>query len=647
MKLTYRPEIDGLRAIAVLAVVIYHLKIVFNESTFLGGGFLGVDIFFVISGYLISLIIFKELKSTGSFSFSGFYQRRIRRILPALIFLILISFPFAWFLILPVSFVEFSKSVISSLSFISNFYFYFSGQEYGAEDGLYKPFLHTWSLSVEEQFYILFPVFIFLIFKFFKKHFKFILFLSFFISLIIANWGLFRLPAFNFYILPSRGWELLAGSLLAYLELNNRSKYFNKLNSNLFCGLGLALILLSIFIFTDEIKHPSFYTLPTVLGVSLIIWFSKIKDNFIKKILSSKALVSIGVMSYSLYLWHFPIFAFGRMNNVAESLTDKLIWIILTLIFSWFSYSFIEQFFRNKNKINFKNLLIILSLIYLAIIVLSLKIINNNGYETRFNDLKIFYGVNNPDNTYLRKKSWSTLENKIIFKKSKNKKNVLFVGDSLSKDMFNIFDQNKRLFPEYNFARFGGALHSKSLKIVNFHPKTNDKDKNKTTDQITNDINFINSDVIVISNRFNFKELESLENLVIFLKNKNKKVILTSNANEYKTYKGPYRTLVDIEILNAYKNKTKPDFSNIRSKMYNNRLLEDYAKINLMLEKFARKNNIIFLKKNDFLCDEVKSECEAVTPEGYKIHYDYNHVTIEGAKYLGYLIYKKKWFKIE
>ena len=646
MKLTYRPEIDGLRAIAVVAVILYHLKIDAYGNYLFGGGFLGVDIFFVISGYLISLIILKELKKTGTISLLNFYQRRIRRIIPALVFVILISLPVAWYLILPVNFVEFSKSILSSLSFISNFYFYFSGQQYGAEEGLFKPFLHTWSLSVEEQFYIFFPIFMFFIFKFFNKNLFFIIFLSFFLSLILSNWGLLNLPSLNFYILPSRSWELLAGSLLAYFELNTKKKNNNYINSNLYSIIGFFLVIFSIFIFTDEIKHPSIYTLPTVIGVSLIIWFSNDKRNVIKKLLSSKIFVSIGLASYSLYLWHFPIFAFGRMNNVSVTLADKLIWIVLTIIFSIFSYFFIEKFFRNRKKINFKNTMIFLILAYLVIIFFSLKVVKNNGYDIRFEDLRSFYGINNPDNTSLRKKSWSTLNKEIIFQKSKEKKNILFVGDSLSKDMFNIFDQNKKLFLESNFARFGGGLHSQSLKIVDFHPRVKNKDKEKTISRIINDINFINSDVVVISNRFNKKEVESLNNLVSFLQVNKKKVVLTSNANEYKTYKGPSRTLVDIEILNAYKNKSKPDFANIKSKMYNYRLIDNYEKINKLLEDFAMKNNIIFLKKNDFFCDEIKRECDAITPEGYKIHYDYNHITLEGARYLGRQVFKQKWFRI-
>ena len=178
MKLTYRPEIDGLRAIAVGAVVLYHAQInILGQQTF-KGGFIGVDIFFVISGYLITSIILKELITTGSFSFKYFYERRIRRILPALLLVMLVSLPFAWMYFIPSNFIDFSKSILYSLGFSSNFYFHYSGQEYGAIDGLLKPFLHTWSLSVEEQFYILFPVVLLITFKYFGKYLIYILYSS-------------------------------------------------------------------------------------------------------------------------------------------------------------------------------------------------------------------------------------------------------------------------------------------------------------------------------------------------------------------------------------------------------------------------------------------------------------------------------------
>ena len=178
IKLKYRPEIDTLRAIAVSAVIIYHAKISLFGNLIFSGGFLGVDIFFIISGYLITSIILKELLEKNSFSFRNFYIKRVRRILPALLFVMLVSIPFSWIYLYPSDLVSFSKSILYSLGFGSNFYFHFSGLEYGSPEGILKPFLHTWSLSVEEQYYILFPIGLVVVFKFFRKYLIF-----FFISM--------------------------------------------------------------------------------------------------------------------------------------------------------------------------------------------------------------------------------------------------------------------------------------------------------------------------------------------------------------------------------------------------------------------------------------------------------------------------------
>ena len=187
MKLDYRPEIDGLRGIAVSAVILYHAGIKILGNQFFDGGFIGVDIFFVISGYLITLIILEELLTTGSFSFKYFYERRVRRILPVLLFVMLVSLPFAWMYLLPDSLVGISKSILYSLGFISNIYFENSVAEYGSESGLLKPFLHTWTLSIEEQFYILFPILLFLLSNYSKKYVINFLIFGFIISLVLSD----------------------------------------------------------------------------------------------------------------------------------------------------------------------------------------------------------------------------------------------------------------------------------------------------------------------------------------------------------------------------------------------------------------------------------------------------------------------------
>lgn len=221
MKLYYRPEINGLRAIAVFSVIFYHSNfVIFNKSLF-SGGFLGVDIFFVISGYLITSIILKEIYITNNFSFINFYERRIRRIIPTLLFVMLCSLPFGYLILFREPIQDFYKSIISSIFFISNIYFYFTGEIYGEEHELYKPFLHTWSLSVEEQFYIIFPIFLIIIIKFFKKYLPILLGIGFLMSILFSQYSSIYHPHFNFYLIFSRGFELLLGSLLSYFELNN------------------------------------------------------------------------------------------------------------------------------------------------------------------------------------------------------------------------------------------------------------------------------------------------------------------------------------------------------------------------------------------------------------------------------------------
>ena len=413
---TYRPEIDGLRAISVLAVIFYHADIIILENLFFKGGFIGVDIFFVISGYLITKIILNELNKTGQFSFIDFYKRRAKRILPILLFVMLISFPFVFNYIVPNFFIEYSKSIISSLIFISNLYFWDLGIGYDQLQSLqFQPFLHTWSLSVEEQFYVLFPLSLIVVFKYFKEYLNVVLILFFIISLGLADYMSATHASINFYSLPTRGWELLAGSLLASLELNGKKKTNNFLGS-IFTIIGLVLIFYSFLFYDDRMLLPSLLSLPAVLGVCLIIWFSY-KNCFTTRILSSKLFVGVGLISYSLYVWHYPIFII--FDNV-----HKIQLIILTFILSILSYFFIEKPFRNKS--NHSSIYSINTLIVVSVVLLILNsfTIYNKGFYDSFKYPKIINEI------ILEKKSvekWGTVTKNIINNK---KRNIYIAGDS-------------------------------------------------------------------------------------------------------------------------------------------------------------------------------------------------------------------------
>lgn len=401
----YRPEIDGLRTIAVISVIIYHAEFTQGSGFFLEGGFFGVDIFFVISGFLITTLIINEYRTTDRFSIKTFYERRARRILPALLAVMLASLPFGWKYLLPDQLIDFSKSQIASLLFSSNFYWFGSLQEYGAESGLLKPFLHTWSLAIEEQFYIFFPLFFVSIYRWRKsRHTMTLLVGGFLLSLLFAEWITPRNTSFSFYMLPSRLWELLAGSILANILHFHPQKNNDTLLNRAMPIVGLSLIAYSLFLTgldSSHLNHPGFVTLIPVIGAVLIIWFTNGTD-LISKVLANKLFVNIGLISYSLYLWHYPIFAFGRVMDSSPSTSSKLGWILLTFSFSITTYLLIEQPFRNKKVVSVKTLMASVFLFTIAVGGTSFYWLQNDGFENRLGYL----------NTIIRPSMpiWATLD---------------------------------------------------------------------------------------------------------------------------------------------------------------------------------------------------------------------------------------------
>lgn len=340
MKSFYRPEVDGLRAVAVVPVVLYHAGFEFFR-----GGYVGVDVFFVVSGYLITNIIYHEMVN-GYFSLVRFYERRARRILPALFFVTMVCLPFAWMWMLPDDFKELSQSLVAVNTFVSNIFFW-QQVDYFAGPAELKPLLHTWSLAVEEQFYVFFPLFLLFIRRLRTQHFFLTLLLVFIISLGLAEWGSRTRSSANFYLLPTRAWELLAGSMIA-IALHGRDLKVRSAIHDLGAFVGLVMILFSVVAFDDETPFPSLWTLIPVVGTSLVILFSR-PDTWSGRGLGWKPIVGIGLMSYSIYLWHQPVFVFARERSlVGLSSHDYLMLCALTLVLSYGSWRFVEKPFRNK-----------------------------------------------------------------------------------------------------------------------------------------------------------------------------------------------------------------------------------------------------------------------------------------------------------
>jgi peptidoglycan/LPS O-acetylase OafA/YrhL len=505
MNINYRPEIDGLRAIAVISVIFYHANVVIFDEKLFKGGFIGVDIFFVISGYLITSLILRELNTTQSFSFINFYQRRVRRILLPLFFVMLLCFPVAWVYLDPGNFIDFSKSILYSIGFSSNFYFWDMGQQYAAANSLLKPFLHTWSLSIEEQYYIIFPIFLFIIFRYLRNYLLLFLIVSFIFSILLADWGSKNYPSATFYFLHSRAWELIAGSFLAFSEIYQHYKKNNLITQNSLSFIGFFIILFSIIFGKTHFPHPSFYTLAPVLGVCLVILFSN-KNTFIAKILSTKFFVGTGLISYSLYLWHYPIFAFARINELDPgNILNFLTLIIPIIILSILTYFFIEKPSRNRET-KFKIILSSIFFLLIIIITLNLLVINKDGFKKRMPPLLQGINFNTPPWKLLKNDNNEICHNKkngCVFNPS-SKKKIFMIGDSHSAAlMFNLKDRVVKR--NYSFTTFtlDGCLYFKGFNLINKHTKIIDKKCNNDYFlELDNMLKNQQNSIIILSGRF-------------------------------------------------------------------------------------------------------------------------------------------------
>lgn len=334
----YRPEIDGLRTIAVLPVILFHA----GFSIF-SGGYVGVDVFFVISGYLITTILIDEL-NRGDFSLLRFYDRRARRILPALFVMMLVCLPFAFLWLMPSELELFGKGLIAVTLFVANILF--SRQvDYFAPDSELNPLLHTWSLAVEEQFYVIFPVFLLLTWRFGKSRVFWLIVVLALLSLGVAEWGWRHKPRSNFFLMPTRAWELAAGSLCAFVLRSGRDVAAMR-GAELAGVAGLVMIAYAVFAYDNTTPFPSVYALVPVVGTMLIILFAR-PHNMAGRFLSLPLMVGIGLISYSAYLWHQPILVFARLRSPGEP-SPLLMGALcaLTLVLAWLSWRFVERPFR-------------------------------------------------------------------------------------------------------------------------------------------------------------------------------------------------------------------------------------------------------------------------------------------------------------
>ena len=381
----YRPDVDGMRALAILSVLFFHAY-----SSSFPGGFVGVDIFFVISGYLISSIIFRGL-TLGSFSFFDFYARRVRRIFPAVTIVLIGSFILGFYLLTPGEFKDLIRESPYAAFFLENWHLYATTGGYWETATELKPLMHFWSLGVEEQYYIFYPLICYLLWKVSAKRFLASLMVMLLVSLVLCLYDTYNDSVRAFYSLHARFWELLIGGVLAYVELQ-WPRYKKTMGgvilqeadlNNILSVVGFSLIVFSLIFFEAGKYFPGWRALLPTIGALLIIAAGT--EAFLNKhVFSNKLVVFIGLISYPLYLWHWPLFCIFKNNLAGESPTGSLMLVLIFVSFllAYLTYTLIERPMRSK-KATWK-LVLALVLLLLLVSVGSKQLLRKNEWVNEF-----------------------------------------------------------------------------------------------------------------------------------------------------------------------------------------------------------------------------------------------------------------------
>lgn len=622
----YRREIDGLRAVAVLPVILFHA----GFSVF-SGGFVGVDVFFVISGYLITTIISDELDDE-KFSLVNFYERRARRILPALVFVMCACFVLSWLWLLPNHMREFSRSMIAVSAFVANIFFW---RESGYFDTVaeLKPLLHTWSLAVEEQYYMIFPVFLMLAWKFGRRRVVAMLALAFVASMMAAEWGSVAKPGATFYLLPTRGWELLIGSFAAFYLSEQRSCPNASVLREAYGWIGLCSIAYSVFAFDNKTPFPSLYALVPTVGASLIILFAT-QHTYIGKALGSRPLVGVGVVSYSAYLWHQPLFAFARQSHLEAPSKNLLASLAaLSLLLAFISHKYVETPFRKKGLFTRKHVfgysLAALSALIFAGLLGELL----NGFPIRYTDEErnlislgdisykqtmVTYGLGHCFIDY--EQSHDVLLKEKCVSESASFKRVIVFGDSEAAHwMAGVRKEFVTL--GYSVEQWTGT----SCRAI--HYAKNNRRCEEFYDAFVKYVvpGLKNTDVIIIASRWvgvlndvgESVFTESVDDLFMILKHSGVNVVVVGNTPEFS--QPPHHIMVKSSIAN------RGDVM-LAS--------QDFRVANKILVDKAAEYGYVFFSPSRVLCGTDNSLNCLVARDGVFYFFDSGHLSPAGSEYL-------------
>ena len=630
----YRPEIDGLRSFAVIPVILFHA----GFSLF-GGGYVGVDVFFVISGYLITTIIIGDHEGKG-FSIIEFYERRARRILPALMFVILCTIPVAWLLYQPFDMEDYGTSLVAVSAFSSNILFWLESGYFDTAAEL-KPMLHTWSLAVEEQFYVIFPLLLIAIWRLPRAVVLGILVGLTIASLLVAQWGVRAMPIAAFYLLPARGWELLIGALVAfYLKDRSEPPFTQTIREGLGI-LGLIALGYSIVAFDHSTPWPSFYALAPVLGTAALILAAQ-PGTIANRVLSFRWFVSIGLISYSAYLIHYPLFAFVRY----ASIDTPPVWLmsamaILSLPLAWVSWKFIEAPFRDRRKMGRSTIFILALVASAAVAAFGLTARLSLGFPDRavVTNAKILDYT--PDNKQLKFESWRYMyktmgassfeltdnprERDLIFSDTDPRVKLLIVGNSHAKDMFNMANRSDVIGSTFQIARFGTQI----ADIL--------------TDQtgLLTTPNYQAADIIVITSYYSPMDIKAMDSVVERFKQDGKKVVIAKPIFGF--HDSGHRNQTDMLFEKLRHTETLPEKAKAVAATINHDHFQMFATLDGRAREYVKPGEAItatgiaqgvpVLDRMAPICDAEARTCYMISDTLEKHFFDYGHFTLAGAAF--------------
>ena len=651
---SYRPEIDGLRALAVLLAVFYHAAFDLFK-----GGYIGVDIFFVISGYLITNIIIEDMYE-GKFSLSEFFDRRARRIFPALFCVLAVCLPLAWYSLSSAAFQDFGQSMFAVAAFAANIHLWQENTYFAAASDL-KPLLHTWTIAVEQQFYIIYPIFLILAWRLgLQRVITIIAFLAI-LSLMLAVWdtqyNIYKLwpPGGAYFLLPTRLWQLAIGAFVAFYLRHHTYHKSHTINQALSI-VGIAMIVYSVVVSRNHTRYPDLSALIPTLGTALLI-LCAVPQTIAHKLFSAKPIVVLGLLSYSIYLWHQPLIAFAR-HSVLGEVPDSVMLLMccLSLGLAWLSWEYVEQPFRGKSsKVSRKQMVQFSICGILTFGSLGLLLHFNNG----FNDLKYqsvtaelaSIGIKDfeHDNGDLQQDSWSILRKLYNdrtygpwssttgmannFDLTSSKIQTLIAGNSHSKDLFNVFHYSSDISQILDVAHY-------SIQLRHIGPRFYKSDS------------YSAAEIVVLASGFRANDLEVLYDVASQIVSDKKKLVVVAESFPFLT-KGRM-TLADhviqgeakkgvssldalIEKVNAV--HTEHYINGITTPEYPLRQ-DEWREVKKRIE--ADLPYVVILDKMDYICPN--NQCYGLTDKGHKIFFDDAHHALSGAKFFGEQLSSTKFY---